>query len=394
MKERRYDIDWLRVVAMLTIFLFHSTRFFGTEGWHLKNAEQSEVLFYTVRGLVSPWVMELFFLLSGVGTWYGLASKRARAYIWERVKRLLVPLYTVGLFVLLPIQYYFELFTNANYRGGFIELLPSYFGRFSLPAITMNHSSLLPIPFCGHLWFLQDLFLISLLTLPLLLYLKSEGGRRWIGKLAGWCKGRGGIFLFVIPLSLALIGFQGLFNIGRSWATLIWYAVFFVIGYMMAADEHFAKGARRNGWIGLLLWIAGSCGMGFIIMGLGYNPFPGKEPYSLLYAAYQISHAFASWSAIVIILGIAAKYLNANHKSLTYGNEAVLPFYLFHQTIILCVGWYVLPWDMGIMLKFMIIAVVCFPLIMVLYDLIVKRFSMMRFLFGMRPKRALKRYGN
>jgi peptidoglycan/LPS O-acetylase OafA/YrhL len=42
MKERRYDIDWLRVIAMLAIFFYHCARFFGTEGWHLKNAEQNE----------------------------------------------------------------------------------------------------------------------------------------------------------------------------------------------------------------------------------------------------------------------------------------------------------------------------------------------------------------
>lgn len=41
MNERRYDIDWLRVIAMLAIFVYHCTRFFDTEGWHLKNSEQS-----------------------------------------------------------------------------------------------------------------------------------------------------------------------------------------------------------------------------------------------------------------------------------------------------------------------------------------------------------------
>ena len=58
MNERRYDIDWLRVIAMLAIFVFHSTRFFDPEGWHLKNPEQSVILFVAVRGLIWPWVME------------------------------------------------------------------------------------------------------------------------------------------------------------------------------------------------------------------------------------------------------------------------------------------------------------------------------------------------
>ncbi len=41
MKERRYDIDWLRVVAMLAVFFFHCARFFVPIDWHLQNAEQS-----------------------------------------------------------------------------------------------------------------------------------------------------------------------------------------------------------------------------------------------------------------------------------------------------------------------------------------------------------------
>ena len=121
-------------------------------------------------------------------------------------------------------------------------------------------------------------------------------------------------------------------------------------------------------------------------MVLGYNPYPGKEPFSLLFVLFQITWSITSWSAVVFVLNIGARYLNRYHKFLTYGNEAVLPFYLFHQTIILCVGWYVIRWNMGILVKLLIIAVVSFPLIMILYELFVRRFNIVRFFFGMRPK--------
>ncbi|MBC8438427.1 MAG: acyltransferase family protein [Deltaproteobacteria bacterium] len=151
MPERRYDVDWLRIIAMLSVFFFHCTRFFDPEGWHLKNTEQSEILFVLMRGLIWPWVMELFFLLSGVGTWYALKSRSAGAYVWARVKRLLIPLYTLGLFVLLPIQFYFEQFTNSGYSGSFWELIPHYFKNFNSPSITQSPHTLLPMPFAGHL---------------------------------------------------------------------------------------------------------------------------------------------------------------------------------------------------------------------------------------------------
>ena len=65
----------------------------------------------------------------------------------------------------------------------------------------------------------------------------------------------------------------------------------------------------------------------------------------------------------------------------------MLPFYLLHQTIILCAGWFVIPWDMGILPKFLIIAVASFALIMALYELLIRRFNIVRFFFGMRPKK-------
>jgi glucan biosynthesis protein C len=387
MPERRYDVDWLRIIAMLAVFLYHCTRFFDPEGWHLKNTEQSELLFVLMRGLIWTWVMEIFFLLSGVGTWYALRSRRAGAYIWERIKRLLIPLYTVGLFVLLPLQFYFELFTNRGYSGNFWQVIPRYFAGFKTPSITPSPFSLLPIPFPGHLWFLQYLFLISLLCLPLLLYLKSGQGRRWVAKLAGWCDSRGGIFLFVIPLSMTLIGLQGFFETQYSWANLLWYAIFFVIGYMMAADKRFTVSVRRHGWICLMLWIVGFSSLGLLVLVLGYDPYPGKEPFSLLFVLFQIIWSITSWSAVVFVLNMGARYLHTNHKFLAYGNEAMLPFYLFHQTILLCVGWYVIRWDMGILIKLLIIAVVSFSLIMILYELFVRRFNIVRFFFGMRPKK-------
>lgn len=75
-----------------------------------------------LQELVLRFNMEVFSLLSGVGIWYALESRRAGAYLWARVKRPLIPLYTVGLFVLLPPQFYFELRTNGGYRGTFWQI--------------------------------------------------------------------------------------------------------------------------------------------------------------------------------------------------------------------------------------------------------------------------------
>jgi peptidoglycan/LPS O-acetylase OafA/YrhL len=387
MQERRYDIDWLRVISMLAVFIYHCTRFFDLEGWHLKNVEQSLVVTVLASGLVWPWVMELFFLLSGVGAWYALRSRTGRQFLGERVKRLLIPLYTVGLFILLPPQFYFEIFSNADYRGTFWEMLPRYFSGLGHLSLDWP-GDLLPFPFSGHLWFILFLLLISFVTLPLLLYLKSEQGRRWIDRLAGWCDRRGGIFLFVILLALILICLNFLSNGRRGWADFLSYATFFVIGFIMVADRRFTESIKRYGWLCLALWLVGFFGViTFFVLALDYDPTPGNEPFSLIYVLFQIVWSITSWSAVVFILSLGAKYLNFNNKVLVYGNEAVLPFYLLHQTVILCVGWFVIRWDMGIVPKYLIIAMVSFALIIALYELLIRRFNIVRFFFGMRAKK-------
>lgn len=379
-------MDWLRVIAILAVFFFHCTRFFDTEGWHVKDSHQSEILFISIRCLIWPWLMELFFLISGLGTWYALRPGQIGAFVAKRIKRLLLPLYTVGILILLPPQFYIELRTNAGFQGGTGQFVARYFSSVRLPRITSDPGHLLPLPFSGHLWFLQYLFLISLLSLPLLLYLKSAQGRRWIARLAGWCDTRFGLLLFVIPLSLVLLTFRGLFQASRSWADFLWYMVFFLIGLIMAADERFAESLKRRGWIGLVLWMLGLGGVALLVLACGYDPYPGRESYSGLYTLYQISWSLTSWGAVVFVLSLGTRYLNRDHPVLTYANQAVLPFYLFHQTIILCVGWYVTRWPIGSLTKFLIIALLSLALTAVLYQGLVRPWNGVRFFFGMNPK--------
>ncbi|MFC1981011.1 acyltransferase family protein [Chloroflexota bacterium] len=383
--SRLHYIDWLRVLAMLAIFVYHSNRFFDEFGWHLKNADQS-IISTLFTGLLDVWLMPLFFLLSGVGSWYALKFRSGGQYLFDRVKRLLIPLYTVGIFIIVLPQVYFEEVTNHGFTGTFWEMIPNY---FSSMLDQLHASPLFFNVFWGHLWFLQFLFLISLVTLPLLIYLKSEAGQKLINKLATWCSRWGGVFLFLIPLILVRIGLKSLFEGQMTWAELVYYAVFFLIGYIIPADNRFTDSFKRCGWVCLALGIVGWGGVGFFIGVLDYN-YPGSEPFSLMFVLFQIILSIANLSWVVFILGLGVKYLNFGNKTVNYGNDAVLPFYILHQTIILVVGWFVITWDIGILPKYLIIIVVSFILIMALYELLIRRINIVRFLFGMRLKKKAK----
>ncbi len=102
--------------------------------------------------------------------------------------------------------------------------------------------------------------------------------------------------------------------------------------------------------------------------------------YSELFGILVIS----SWCWILAFFGFGFKHLTGSKPILSYANEAVLPFYILHQTILVSVGYFVIQWNIPDLLKWAVIFAISFPLIMVIYEFGVRRFNIMRFLFGMK----------
>jgi len=90
---------------------------------------------------------------------------------------------------------------------------------------------------------------------------------------------------------------------------------------------------------------------------------------------------------VLAFIGFGSRYLNFNNRFLGYANEAVLPFYIFHQTLIIVIGYFIIQLDLGVFPKYAIIVLTSFSAIMLLYDLGVRRCNFMRLLFGMRRKK-------
>ena len=90
---------------------------------------------------------------------------------------------------------------------------------------------------------------------------------------------------------------------------------------------------------------------------------------------------------ILGLLGLACRFFTAGGPVLSYATEAAYPFYILHQTVIVGVAYFVVQWDWAAGLKFAAIAAASFALSLLIYEVVVRRWGPVRFLFGMKPKK-------
>lgn len=371
--ERRYDIDWLRSLAMLMVFLFHCARFFDYDEWHVKN-DQLTLGMSIFVGILVQWGMPIFFFLSGESTYFALKFRKSGQYVWERFQRLFIPL-LFGIFTHVPFQVYFERVSHSQFTGSFFDFYPHYFDGFYGFGGNFAWMGL-------HLWFLLFLFIFSLISLPLFLSLRKDAARRAISKAAVFFRRPGAVFLLAVPLAVVelVVKPEGIGRRDMGGWNLFIYLVVFIFGYLIASAEQFKVSIERNRIIALVMAVVTTVLAIFWRLS-GNFPSPG---YSLAYIVAAFLRAFNSWFWLVAILGFGSRYLNFKNKVLKYANKAVLPFYALHQTVILTIGFYVVRWDAGVFLKYLIIVISSFAAIMIIYDLVIRRINLFRFLFGMK----------
>ena len=91
--KRRYDLDWLRVLAVLLLVPFHTALIFSLDPGdivYVKDVVESPVL-KEMANLMWLWHMPLLFLIAGASVWFALQFRSAGRYLLERLTRLVIP---------------------------------------------------------------------------------------------------------------------------------------------------------------------------------------------------------------------------------------------------------------------------------------------------------------
>jgi len=395
---RRPELDVARAVVVAGLVVFHSAMVFGTS-WFV-NEPRPSVGFSVFLLWGSLWGMPLLFLVSGMGARYAMRSRTAWAFAAERLGRLGIPFLT-GLVLLVPPMFYLEHLAQPGFHQPY--------GRFWLAFLNVPAIARGLLPYGNwtsggvgvdpaHLWFLYVLLVFSLALLPLFAYLRGQHGRRLAGRVAEQADRHPLVML--AAAAVPVIVTEAVFGPDGStggWERLA-YVFPFLYGFLIASDARFESALSRVRWpavaiaalatVGLLGWAAAA----------GPGVVSGAEP------GWSALQGLAGWAWLAAIAGFAAAFTARHRQTGTatprpaparesrwqraagYANQAVLPFYLLHEPVIVAFAWFIVRWHAPIVVKYPVLVAASFTATLVIYELAVRRYRTTRLLFGMKTR--------
>ena len=364
--KRRYDLDWLRIIAIMAVYFHHIGMPFNGDDFHIMNATSSKLL-DDIMVYFEQFRLPLLFLISGIGTVFAFSKRTWRRFLKERTSRLLIPLFFGVLFIVPPQTYYQYINELSSYK----EIYTT--GRFEV----------------NHLWFIENLFIISILAIPLIIFLKSKNSKKLLGWVERMIVYRMGLFLGVIPLIIFTVVLKKYYPTGSKSLTNLsetfFYTFFFVSGILFASSEIFWESLKKFRRFHLVLFVFST------LLFYSYYLMPKEviKPYlrlSSLWDIWYVLKCLLGWCFVLMLLGYGNVYFNKPSLWLKRMNEAIYPFYILHQTVIVVFAYYIIQLDMSIITKMIMLLISSFIAIVFIYRCVVNPFRFTRLLFGMKKK--------
>ncbi|WP_247236916.1 acyltransferase [Telluribacter sp. SYSU D00476] len=365
-KIRRYEFDWLRVLAFSLLIFYHTGMYFVGWDWHIKNPELSEAIEWPMLYL-SQWRMSLIFLVSGAGVYFALGYRSGGTFAKDRMKRILLPL-VAGMLLVVPPQVYAERVVQG-YVGSYFSFYPSIFELEPYPRGNFSWH---------HLWYLAYIFTYSLVLLPLLLFLRratiqEKSISTWAVLLgpALWLSAGGVLLNERFPATNALVD---------DWANHFLYVTVFVLGFVLMKLPEVQARVRRIRWYSLAAAL-----LTVTILCVKYWMADDEDLAGAQLDLYFIIKQSNRWFWLMTILGFAMQHLNIRSKYLATANEMVYPFYILHQMVIVGLGFYVRDLDWSIGSKFAFMSLGTFLICFVLIQYMIMPVNWLRPIFGLKP---------
>ncbi|MBA2302659.1 MAG: acyltransferase family protein [Acidobacteria bacterium] len=376
--ERHYGLDWLRIGAFVLLIFYHIGMFFVPWDWHVKTVDPLDWVAVPMLA-TNSWRIPLLFVVSGYATRALLMKARGQgAFARDRTARLLIPT-IVAMALIIPPQPWVELMV----KHGYAESFPHFFAR---DYFRFGKIGGIDVPTWQHLWFVVYLWVYTMvLALAAALMGKAD---RLADRADRLLRGPG---LYIVPLAwLGLGGFvlfprvaitHGLFDDPAAhWV----YLPQFLSGFLLAGAPGVWATIRAT-WH----WALVAAVLGYLVVAAIEIAYPGNtlipDQWRPLFTAARIVQG---WCAVIALIGIADRFWNRDHPWRATLTEAVFPFYIIHQTIIVVLGWWLLRFGLHPAIEFALIFLATIGGCWLFYD-VGRRIGLLRPLIGLRGKPKL-----
>ena len=384
---RRYDIDWLRSLAFGLLILYHIGMYYVADwGWHIKSDTTSVVL-QNVMILTNQGRMSLLFFISAMALALAQRHSTKLKLFSLRSNRILIPL-LCGMFIVVVPQVYYEALSQQLIAPGYLNFWWQYINPNT--DLLVEHHSPIGLLTWNHLWFLPYLWCYSMLVLiaaPLLNTLASR-----LQAL------QGSIALLLAMASLICAWYflrqhyPSSHALVDDWYNHAKYFAVFIAGYLFALQGNWwQKVIVQRRWFMLAAMLCYSLIIGDRNGLFDSIPASFGESVSgrlIVGTVLALNH----WGWILALIGYAGRYLNKPNNKLDkdgrllhYTNNAILPWYMLHQTLIIIFAVWLKPLALPVAIEAVLLVVLTCAGCWLGYELI-KRFWLSRWLFGLKVK--------
>jgi hypothetical protein len=343
--QRRHHIDALRVLAFALLILYHWGMLYVADwGWHIKSPHTFEWLQWPML-FVNRWRMSLIFLISGVSAAYLLTRSGGFSFAARRTWRLLLPL-VFGMLVIVPVQPYVQGIGTGYVKPGYLDFLARYYQFRPWPegAFDGDTSGLT----WNHLWYLAYLWTYTVALTVLLPLVRSRGGRWLQARLTG-LRGWALLVLPAVPIAIETLTLQGRFEdtgdlVHDGYRNALYFTVF-LYGFAIARADGFwdelARLRRRS--LALMVGL-------FALYGTLVAVLPDDLPGYVQQIVWALRSVYIWWS-LCAVLGCSKALLDRPFPWLGWANEAVFPWYVLHQSLIVLLAYWLIPLRLPVLVE-------------------------------------------
>ena len=369
---RRYDLDWLRIIAFGLLIFYHVGMFYVTWGWHVKSVFASPSAEPLMR-LVSPWRLTLLFFISGVAIRF--ATDKAESlgrFAWSRVTRLGLPL-LFGIYVWVMPQAYYQVRQSGEFTGSIVAFFPDY--------VSLEQAFSTITPTWNHLWYLAYVLVYILITIAGLPWLRRVPESRVWQSLTS----RPLVVVFVLILPF-VVNDTWLFpryptthDLINDWAHHAERFMMFLLGFFAAKDARFWHSVDKIWKFVPMLAVAAW----LLLQNADKISELARQLMSdtqLRFFINFVANIYA-WSCILTLLGFGQRFLNRESPLLRFLTGAIFCYYVLHHTITVVAGYYLTEYQLGVVVESVLVLAITVAGCVFGYELI-RRIPVVGILFG------------